>query len=394
LQGFLQWFAEGKTEIKRDLEHAARDEVRVITVHGAKGLQAPVVILADTMQTPGQAPKLMWTEDEPGSDAGAPLPVWRPRAELEEAVTAKLGAEARHKRDQEYRRLLYVAMTRAEDRLYVCGYGTQRKAPDGCWYNLIWDGLEDIADSDEIEIDASAAGGWRGAGLRLTNPQSAAPDRSRDAETSFGAVTPLPVWAREHIRRDEPGPRLIRPSLPTEADPVVNPPLTNSGEAAFRRGNLVHHLLEILPELAPADRFETALRLGRQETYGLSAKEVENIAAEIMAILDDPEMAALFGPGSRAEAPLVGEVNNSLISGRIDRIVVDGNSVKIIDFKANRAPPTRTSDIPPAYLRQLAAYRAVLRLIYPDFSISCALLWTVGPRLMTVEESLLDRHAP
>ncbi|MEE2970543.1 MAG: double-strand break repair helicase AddA, partial [Pseudomonadota bacterium] len=181
LQGFLHWFAEGKTDIKRDLEHAARDEVRVMTVHGAKGLQAPVVILADTMQTPSQAPKLLWTEDERGPDAGAPLPVWRPRADLEEAVTAKLGAEAKHKRDQEYRRLLYVAMTRAEDRLYVCGYGAQRKAPEGCWYNLIRDGLEDIADSDEIEIDASAAGGWGGARVGPGHPPPPPPPPTRAA---------------------------------------------------------------------------------------------------------------------------------------------------------------------------------------------------------------------
>ena len=391
LQGFLHWFAEGKTEIKRDLEHAARDEVRVMTVHGAKGLQAPVVILADTMQTPSHAMKLLWTEE---SDDGAPLLVWRPRAELEETVTAGLGAEAKHKRDQEYRRLLYVAMTRAEDRLYVCGYGTQRKAPEGCWYNLIWNGLQDIADCDEIEIDAAAAGGWRGPSLRLANSQSAAPDKAIDSETSFGAVTPLPLWAREHIQDDEPAPRLIRPSMPADEEPTVIPPLTIGGQAAFRRGNLVHHLLEILPELPPADRRETALLIGQQEIHGVSAEDCENIVAAIMTILDDPEMAALFGPGSRAEAPLVGEVNNMVISGRIDRIVVDGKTIKIIDFKANRSPPARAGDIPPIYLRQLAAYRAVLRKIYPDYSIGCGLLWTAGPRLMMVEDALLDRHEP
>ena len=397
LQGFLHWFAEGKTEIKRDLEHAARDEVRVMTVHGAKGLQAPVVILADTMQTPSQSPKLMWSEEgrhQDGSDEGPPLPVWRPRAALEESVTARLSAEAGRKRDQEYRRLLYVAMTRAEDRLYVCGYGTHRKPPEGCWYNLIWSGLENLAQCDEIAIDASAAGGWRGSRLRLSNPQSAAPDKTMDGAATNDPVTPLPPWARQPIGIDAPAPRPIRSSVPDDGEPAIDPPLTGSGDAAFRRGNLVHRLLEILPEIAPSDRRDRASGIAGAEIEGISAQDGEDIVAEVMAVLDDPAMAPLFGPGSRAEAPLVGQINNIVISGVIDRIVIDGETVKIVDFKSNRSPPSRAGDIPAAYLRQLAAYRAVLRKIYPNLSISCSLLWTAGPRLMTVGDALLDRHEP
>ncbi|MBT7756080.1 MAG: double-strand break repair helicase AddA, partial [Rhodospirillaceae bacterium] len=402
LQGFLHWFAEGKTEIKRDLEHAARDEIRVMTVHGAKGLQAPVVILADTMQAPGQGPKLMWAEDmgakdgRSPDDAGgdAPLLVWRPRAALEEPVTEALSNEARHKRDQEYRRLLYVAMTRAEDRLIVCGYGTQRKAPDGCWYNLIWNGLEDIAECDDFTIDASAAGGWRGPRLRLANPQTTAPDKARVRETEFAAAAPLPPWAHDALAGDADAPRLVQPSVPDDLEPTVNSPLTPNGDAAFRRGNLVHHLLEILPPVAPHERLAVAQRIVRQDVHGVLPEDGDNIVGQILAILDDPEMAALFGQDSLAEAPLVGEVGNMVISGRIDRMVIAEQTVRIIDYKANRAPPATSRDIPPIYLRQLAAYRAVLRRIYPDFSISCALLWTAGPDLMTVEDALLDRHEP
>ena len=135
LQGFLHWLMAGDAEIKRDLEQSGRDEVRIMTVHGAKGLQAPIVFLPDTMQVPTQAPNLFWQEDRN-------LMFWLPRVALETDVVSRLRDAIAVKRDQEYNRLLYVALTRAEDRLYICGWQGRRKAPDHCWYNLCEQAME------------------------------------------------------------------------------------------------------------------------------------------------------------------------------------------------------------------------------------------------------------
>jgi ATP-dependent helicase/nuclease subunit A len=132
LQGFLRWLEEGEAQIKRDLDQGVRDEVRIMTVHGAKGLQAPIVFLADTMQTPRPGTGLLW--DETGERE---VMLWPPRTHVQERQAKRLSGIEKDRQDEEYRRLLYVAMTRAEDRLYVAGYGTRRAAPEGAWRNLI-----------------------------------------------------------------------------------------------------------------------------------------------------------------------------------------------------------------------------------------------------------------
>ena len=399
LQGFLHWFAEGGTEIKRDLEHAIRDEVRVMTVHGAKGLEAPIVILADTMQAPTHGQRLLWSEQE---DAAAddddndvrPLLLWRPRAALAEPVTDALTEAARRRRDQEYRRLLYVAMTRAADRLYICGYGTRRTPPEGCWYNLITNGLAGIAEQDEIEIQAPGAGGWRGTRLVIATDQTAAPDKAGKETVSVAPIGPLPGWARTSAPDEPEIPRAIAPSHADLEEPPTESPMTGAGEAGLKRGNLIHRLLEVLPEIPSEARRDAAMAYLGRPVHGLEPEEQAALAGEVVDLLGDPEFAALFGPGSRAEVPVVGRVGDTVVSGRIDRLVVDGETVRIVDFKANRSPPDSEDRIPVAYLRQLAAYRAVLGEIYPDYSISCGLLWTAGPVLMAVRPALLDGHAP
>ncbi|MGH6981539.1 MAG: 3'-5' exonuclease, partial [Stellaceae bacterium] len=160
LQGFLAWLAASEAEIKRDLDQRGRDEVRVMTVHGAKGLQAPIVILPDTLQAPLQMPKLLWSADG--------LPLWTGR---DGGATAHdlAKAEAARRRDEEYRRLLYVALTRAEDRLYVCGWETKRAAPAGNWHELVAAGLAASGKAEQFEFAGDGGEGWSGTGWRLVS---------------------------------------------------------------------------------------------------------------------------------------------------------------------------------------------------------------------------------
>ena len=384
LQGFLRWFAEGRTEIKRDLEQSGRDEVRVMTVHGAKGLQAPVVILADTMQTPDQSPRLLWSEDEPM------LPFWASRRADEHSTVALLRADANARRDQEYRRLLYVAMTRAEDRLIVCGHETKRTPPDNCWYELIRRGLAEVAEPVEFDLPASGEEAWSGPGLRLATSQSAArPDKAEADMAAEAVVEPLPSWALEAAPDEPIPPRPLAPSRPERQEPSPMSPLGTDDGAALRRGIVVHRLLQSLPDVDPARRADAASRYLARPVHDLSPDEQASIAAETMAIVNSAEFAPLFGPESRAEVPVVGRISETVISGRIDRIALTDDEVLIVDYKSHRIPPDRIEDVPSIYLEQLAAYRAVLTAIYPNREIRCALLWTALPRLMAIDTALL-----
>jgi ATP-dependent helicase/nuclease subunit A len=383
LQGFLQWLAEAGTEIKRDLEQGVRDEVRILTVHGSKGLQSPIVLLADTTQVPTQSPRVLWTPDADGRA----LPLWAPRRDCEEAVTRAARDEADLHRDEEHRRLLYVAMTRAADRLYVCGWAMNREAPEACWYNLVRRGLETIAEPVDFDIPAIASTGWSGPGLRLTTPQTKATGEAKPAEPP--ALPPLPRWAREPPPAEPTPWRPLLPSRPSEPDPPSLSPLARDGQA-FPRGVLVHRLLELLPAVAPTARAKAARRFLARPIHAISAAEQADIAAEVLAVLDAPDAREIFGPASRSEVPVVGMVGGVAVSGRIDRLAVAGGRVVIVDYKTNRPIPEPPDRVPASYLRQLALYRALVARIYEKLTITCGILWTAGPRLMWISAELLD----
>ena len=396
LQGFLHWVEAGEAEIKRDLEQGARNEVRVMTVHGAKGLQAPIVFLPDTMQAPVSSPRLLWLERP---DMAAPLPLWAPRRGHEDALTRSLRADANLLRDQEYRRLLYVALTRAEDRLYICGWRQAKTPPEGCWYNLVKAGLEDIAEKVEFDFSRLAGdqdGEWKGTGLRIATVQGAKPEPEDDRADAGAGAGELPSWARAEAP-DEPGPPT--PLTPSRsgveaAEPAVRSPLGSDEGAGFARGRIIHRLLQTLPALAPNARAKATRRYLARPVLALGGDAQAEIAEETLRVLDDPEFQALFGEDSLAEVSVVGEVNGHALSGQIDRLVVTGDTVLIVDYKTNRGPPGKVSATPEIYLRQMAAYRAVIAGIYPRHAVRCALLWTDGPSLMAIDDGLLDGYAP
>ncbi len=396
LQGFLHWVAAGRAEIKRDLEQAVRDEVRIMTVHGAKGLQAPVVILPDTMQTPQIRNRLFWP------DGGAP-PLWPPRAAHADSACPDLRSAAARRQAEEHRRLLYVALTRAEDMLCIGGWQTRNAPPEDCWYRLVEAGMAQAGAAEtemEMAADAAAAtacglavAGWSGPGYVLADPQNA-PAPEAPALPGSEAPPPLPDWARALPAAEPDPPRPLLPSRPAAEAPAPASPLAGDAGAGYRRGRFVHRLLEVLAPLDDAARDDAGARLMAQAGHGLSADEASAALAQTLAVLRDPAYAALFGPGSMAEVPLIGRVGTVVMSGRIDRLHVVDDAVHVIDFKTGRTPPAEAAEAPAAYLRQLAAYRALLRGIYPDRAVRCALLWTDVPLLMPAPDTVLDRHAP
>jgi ATP-dependent helicase/nuclease subunit A len=377
-----------------------------MTVHGAKGLQAPIVILPDTMQVPTRHDPLLWTAvDEQDDDPALPrLPLWPPRVADDDVVAAIARARAAQRRDEEYRRLLYVALTRAEDRLYVCGWQTRKAPPPGCWYNLVYDGLQALAAEGAVQavpfdFTALTAEGWSGVGLRLAHEQSRAPDKARDDHGAPPpALAPLEVWARMPAKPEERPSRPLAPSKPdpaSEAEPAMLSPFAAEDDGArFQRGLLIHRLLQTLPDVASELRATSAQRYLARPLWNLNDAQQSAIAAEALRVLMDPRFAALFGEGSRAEISIAGQVGDMTISGQIDRLVALPDRVLVVDYKSNRPPPTRVEDVPIIYLRQLAAYRALLAQIYIGRRIDCALLWTDGPLWMEIPAELLDSHRP
>ena len=381
LQGFLAWLGASEAEIKRDLDQRGRDEVRVMTVHGAKGLQAPIVILPDTLQAPTLVPKLLWTQDGlplwSGRDGGAPVHDLARQA-------------AADRRDEEYRRLLYVALTRAEDRLYVCGWATRRAAPPGNWHELTAAGLAGSGKAAQFDFPGDGGEGWGGIGWRLVSEQTAPVRTDRPAAAATPAPVEEPGWLRAPPAPEPSPPRPLAPSRPALSDPPARSPLDTDGADRFLRGRLVHRLLQSLPDLVPGEREAAGRRYLSLPVHRLSPADREAILTETLAVLARDDFAPIFGPASRAEVPVVAVLGKDAISGQIDRLAVLPDRVLIVDYKTLRPPPADPADVPPAYLHQLAAYRTAVAAIYPGRPVEAAILWTDGPILMPIPAALLD----
>ncbi|MGH6953433.1 MAG: double-strand break repair helicase AddA [Alphaproteobacteria bacterium] len=392
LQGFLHWLSTGEAEIARHLQRA-RGAVRVMTVHGAKGLQAPIVFLPDTMQVPQGDDELLWLRQD--SDGRHEFPLWPPKRVHEDEWCRAARREASERREQEHRRLLYVAMTRAEDRLYVCGWHGARAPHTDCWYNLVRAGLSELpAEAVDYDFARESGDGWAGSGFRLAYPQLKAPRGAEAGQAAPpGSRASLPDWALRPPGPEPAPPRPLAPSRPAESEPAGLSPLVDGGER-LRRGRAIHRLLQLLPDVAPGERPRWCRGYLAQAALGLSAEEQAEIARQALAVLDAPSLAPAFGPDSVPEVPLAGTIGSSVILGQVDRLAVTADRILVIDYKTNRAPPKGEDDVPPLYLRQMACYRSVLRAIYPGRRVVCALVWTDGPAVMTLSDRALDAHEP
>ena len=207
------------------------------------------------------------------------------------------------------------------------------------------------------------------------------------------AAVEVPAWARVAPPVDA-GARVSAPSRMGSAVriPAPSPLAVTAGPGAplgrFRRGDLIHRLLERLPDIDPVGRPDAARRMLSRER-DLDAVQRDEIIAAAFGVLDDARFAPVFGPGSRPEIALTGSIGTTAVSGRMDRLVVTPDRVLVIDYKTNRPAPIRIEDADPAYVLQLAVYVSILRDLYPDRAVEAALVWTDGPRLMAVPPALM-----
>lgn len=377
LQHFIYAQERKESEIKREMDEAG-GHVRIMTVHGSKGLQAPIVFLPDTVAMGGGANnagrRFLWPHQ-----TGVDFMMFAPRKEEECRYYEKARAVLEAREDDESRRLLYVAMTRAEDRLYVAGYKGKNNPPEGCWYNLVRAGLQRLDGLEERD----------GGALRYEIAQlpSHDPDRRIQAEACVKAVGDLPGWVYERVHVETASSSYVNPS---HMQDLAASPVGGADEMRFLRGNLTHKLLQVLPSLDPALWAESAQRYVERYGRDFDADIRAGIVHEVMAILNHPEFAPIFGFGSRAEVPLAGLLadGQTRISGQVDRLLVTDRQVFIIDYKTNRPPPRDQCDIPQGYIRQMQAYAEILQRVYPGKTMRAALLWTDGPTLMDVDLDL------
>lgn len=411
LSGFLAAMRDGERMIKRDMEHG-RNEVRVMTVHGSKGLEAPIVFLPDTCSSPfsgqqGNPPILI--EDMPWPDTqGSPV-VWPVKGTSGLSQIRSARETMRLADRDEYNRLLYVAMTRARDRLYIAGFERKQKPHSACWYRLVVDALE-----GHLENTSGALGQTV---QRLSSEQTGPADASIQEVDGLLNSAPLPLWAAQNAPAEAQLTIPLAPSrfapyemddegeplaLPTPPDPMAPGPSFSpgsaDGESRFQRGLLTHALLEHLPTLPPERWADAAAGFLAARAPTLPQGTAAQIVSETCRVLDDAGFAPVFGAGSRAEVPIVAVIERPMgegaplrITGQLDRLVVLPDRILIVDFKTNRAAPSQIGDVAKAYLYQLAAYRMAVQRIYPDLPVEAALLWTAEARLMPVPGEVLDQ---
>lgn len=378
LDRFLAWFSRGTVDVQRDPGRPS-NEVRVMTVHGAKGLEAPVVILADATADPARLGRTPITlELEIGS--GGPVPLLRPKKDERSSPFDDL-INAEDKRDlEEHWRLLYVALTRASDRLIVTGVAPKPRKdgsearPVNCWHVLVERAMTSLGARASKDDDWGPGLVHGAAGLQTARPRRAKP----------GALdVPIPQWARSPAPPEARPPRPLAPSAIAIDDENALPPSEATRSAALR-GTWIHQLLERLPATHPARRPSVADLWLERSAHVVDPELRSAIVDEVCSILSDSRFSSLFGEGSLAEAPLAASLpDGRVIAGTVDRLLVEEKRVLVIDFKTGRVPPSE-SEIPSAHRVQMEAYVEALRVIFPGREILAALLYTAGPKLIQV----------
>lgn len=365
MQMFVDWMAQGEVEIKRELEQSQADAVRIMTVHGSKGLQAPVVVLPDTVRVKSIRNEAGLLLDD--SVLFYPLS----SADYEDNCRQIKDREKRLSLE-EYHRLLYVALTRAEEVLCICGYQRGSKPSDESWYEVCRNALGKIA-----------AAGSEGKLVYEVRQEAPLPE----VPAAKTVVREKPVFGWLGVPAPEEGPlaRPLAPSREDDEEEISNSPLNERHPEYFRRGQIIHKLLQFIPEIEPAARTMAAAEYVSKFGADLAESERERICREVTALVENPAFAPLFGKNSKAEVPVMGETEGKIISGQIDRLAVLPDKVMIVDFKTNRPAAQTREQVPESYVRQLAAYRALVERIYPGRKVETYILWTNTAVMMPIE---------
>ncbi|MCQ2966180.1 MAG: double-strand break repair helicase AddA [Alphaproteobacteria bacterium] len=352
LQLFLRDLRSQESYIKRDFESGI-NEVRIMTVHASKGMEAPIVFLPDTCRFTYQRDIIQWTEN---------LPIWLPAASYATKYSDEVNLKNRQKSIEEYHRLLYVAVTRASDQLYIYGYaGTKGKSKE-CWYDL----LKQMFKPEDIDEDEH--------GIYIEQMEQAHEPLEENVSRESNEAS-LPDWTQKNAPKDDPLSKPLSPSK-QENETQYQSPLKVDNPAT-KRGTLIHKMLEVLPNYEGEEQIEAAQKLLKLYRYDGD----ENLVEYVLKILRDKQFYPLFTPQSQSEVPITGITDsNQVVSGVIDRLAVSETEVLIVDYKSNQKVPA-PGNLPSGYVKQVSLYAELVQKIYPDKKIRPFILWTDEARL-------------
>ena len=361
LQGFVEHCQRTNPEVKRDFSSAALNAVRIMTIHGAKGLQAPIVFLPDTTRIPTQCPLLLWQTTKNYSVPLRRTPLHRSCEKITEVKN-----EADKKQMAEYYRLLYVALTRAEDELIIAGWETSRETSDLCWYHCVEPSLRQLGNRQENGIYSYGCPQQRPIPhvidtMPKTNITTYPEWLFQNPQSEIGEAEPLSPSVFIANRALKPSEDSIALSLLAQKE-VFDP---------YKTGNYAHNLLEVLPTLPPEQWHPYAKR--QAQHHGLS--KFQELFEEVTALLNNPDFTDIFGSNSYAEVPISGDLRGQKFNGQIDRLIITDTTLTIIDFKSNRSVPKTKEEIPEIYIAQLGVYKDLLQQVYPNHTVECALIW-------------------
>ncbi len=364
LEAFIAWILQDEVIIQKEMEQGESNTVKIMTVHGSKGLQAPIVILADTTKIKNKSRKseFLWDNDDLFY---FPLSAASYDDSCNRIKTANLDADF-----DEYRRLLYVALTRAEDRLYIAGFSKSRDADAQSWYKLLADNLKSnisLPDDDKrIVYDVPQ--------LNIVKNSEETPIVTYCSKDFSFLLSPAPV--------EDPLAKPYTPSKDTsDEEDIVASPLEEAGNF-YRRGSVIHKLLQYISILPETTRQSAADNFLKKHLSDFSPAERSLIVEEVINLCS--RFPELFTQNSKAEVPIIGEVDGKIISAKIDRLVIEPEKVLIVDYKTNRPAAKSIQDVPQIYLKQLSSYKELVQRIYPDKLIETYLLWTNTCNLMKV----------
>lgn len=403
LQAFLEILAEVQPQIKREMDQS-RNEVRIMTVHAAKGLEAAIVFLVDSgsaIWSSKHEPRLISVDNTTEGQAIEPVLLWQPSSQYKTALIGEAIDGLKQRANQEYRRLLYVGMTRAEDRLIVCGYKSKRPI-DGTWLDLVRDALQDksIAIASPVE------------GINIYRYQLSAPQLGIVSDKIIQEESILqfdmPEFLFERVLPEQSLPRPLSPSKASMViedapnidpagmieSPILQTDVSKQKKLSIERGQLIHRLLEYLPDICPSKRQALLQNYLKQQASHFDKEILQDIEHMVLNLINDPKFKPLFVPHAQAEVALMGVVSvrgkKRPLSGQIDRLVVDADKVIFADFKTGQVPTT-IEQVPEGYKLQMALYYQILQEIYPDKQIKGLLIYTHAPVIF--EMSANSMHA-
>ncbi len=400
LQSFVESLAASKLELKREID-MERDEIRVITTHSSKGLEAPIVFLVD----PGS--KAFNTSHAPpivqlGNEENGFSYLWQSEKKKRIAATTPVFEQLERQAEEEYRRLLYVGMTRAADRLIICGYRGEREPDYDHWYSMVEKGL--LAPKIDQQYQGKfvdADGGDDPTKIRqwiINNRDHKEKHLKKSDDLISEHVSTLPSWCAP-LPIEPPAPRPLSPSGVLELLNIApKAETTFNGDSAFAldRGNALHHLMQILPDMDLANRDGVISKYFETTNGVFTPSQVDDIRLKLNKILNASEAAELFTPNSKAEVEISGEVTlgkrTHMVRGKIDRLAITPDRIVIADYKTNRQVPNTPDEVSTEYLAQMALYQELVKKIYPDRKIECLIIWSENGRFMPVPSALLDRQ--